>query len=784
MSADDDLADLFTAVARAGLLDARPLLEAALRLARKAHDRQRRSDGSEALGHPVRVAGLLLREWEVRDPEILATALVHDVLPRGEGVRREEVAETLGERVARLCDLLAAAAEGEDGLARSSSAPEALLILLAEQADELRSLLRAREPEAAKRALVERVRTRVVPLAEAAWPQPTAQLKELAAEVERRIDAGEADVPDVGPHEEPDAGGEDDPLLVCSPHLSFFRRGSEVFLYHDLVGDIIGLHEKVLGFLDFFQVPRRWSEATTVFASEFALEDLESFRETLVAHLVLISAGSDPLAFVSDWHPLRGPWIVSYREPDGGVSLCYKDRRQGEVVLERLDPLPGRLFRMCGGNLRTSEIIARLEREFPGTEDLAGKVRRTIVRWTHSRRQLLKLLPRPKDAYEMVGLPPYALSTMPYPLLRASAVDPPQEEFETRTYHKVGIDDADEQFDARETTLSHALRRGHPALGGRSYGAALAAGLLQRGVLPPAAEGVFQAVEVGGGTGFFAKDFLDGLAIQAPRLFRRLRYAIVDLSPALRASQQRRTRPHADRVRLVGGDAERLPLATGSVDFLVSNEVIADLRVAPTRRVDIEEDGGEEGGPGAAAVRRYGLDVRNAPGLFFVNVGAFAFLEEVARVLRPGGRALVTEYGSQTRFPEPSNHLDHAEYSIHFGHLAQVATTLGLEWSLVQVSEWIGLDGRVEVLQTTQSFFETLRAFLATRSVRLEKIAYTPESFAELLGDRVALRNLEGVEFGPCGRRVLGLRPQQFLGLVVRKPRKARAKAKKVALDF
>ena len=40
-------------------------------------------------------------------------------------------------------------------------------------------------------------------------------------------------------------------------------------------------------------------------------------------------------------------------------------------------------------------------------------------------------------------------------------------------YHVAGITDAHQQFDYRETTLSHLLRIPHPALAGRTYGQAL-----------------------------------------------------------------------------------------------------------------------------------------------------------------------------------------------------------------------------------------------------------------------------------------------------------------------
>ncbi len=789
MNEDEKLADLLGDLARHGAVEAASSVEGAFRLACEAHKNQMRSNGAPYVTHPLRVALVLLNEWEVRDGDVLVAALLHDTV-EDTAVSLQEIEDRFGERAKDLVDYLTKpeVQEGEEKAERTASyyarlgtgPKEARLIKMADRVDNLRDMLTARWTEEKKRAYVSEALETILPLGEAEWPKPAETFKAVAAETLAAVERGEGDVPDVGPHDDVAVGIEDeDPVIRASSHLSFFRKDAEVFLFHDLVGDIIGLHEKVLGFIDYFQSPHKYSEARAAFASEFLDGDMDAFLETFAKHLVLLPQGIDDANVVADWHPLRGPWIVSHMGKDGRVSLCYKDRREGVIGVETLGRFEGRLFQMCTGSLKVSEIVTRLEREFPKIEDHKDKVLGAIRRWTHSRCQLLKMIPRPKDAYEMVGLPPYAVSTMPYALLRHSAELTETEP--TRDYHKLDITSADDQFDVKETTLSHAFRIPHPALGGRTYGAALARSLVERDVLPDAPSSTFRAAEVGGGTGFFAKAFLDGLALRAPRLFNRLRYSIVDLSPALRASQRERTAVHSDKISLVGGDAEALPFADASLDFIVSNEVIADLRVSPVRRQDVTTD---EGGPGAEAVRKYDLAWDHAPGLFFVNLGAFHFVEECARVLKPGGTAVMTEYGSHSEFPEQSTHLDHAEFSIQFGHLKQVAAKLNLETSLEYLPALLNLDESVKVLETTQSFFETLRAFLRSREIRLEKLAYTEDMFAELLGNKLSLRELQGLKFTPCGQRVLGLKPKEFKALIIRKPLGTRKEVKKIALDL
>jgi guanosine-3',5'-bis(diphosphate) 3'-pyrophosphohydrolase len=787
---DDELADLLAALAKRGIAEAGGVVERAFRVAARAHAGQQRSDGAPYLKHPVAVARILLDEWGITGTDELVAALLHDAV-EDSPLTLDEVERGFGARARGLVDVLTKPKSDADKaerdrayFARLEEGPrEAVTIKAADRVSNLRDLLVARWPEAKKRAYVAEAMEKLLPIVRSRATSELAfqALLTTAANVRARLDAGEGDVPDVGPNDEvAAAAGDEDPVLRRSRHLSFFRRADDVYLYHDLVGDIMQLHEKVLGFIDFFATPRRESEARTAFAQEFLPGDLDAFFETLRQHLVLLGEGEDDQRLVETWHPVQGPWVLSHRPRQGSSVLCYKDRREGEVVIERLTPLLGRLWSMCQGDLSLPEIVARLTKELPSEPDVERKVRDAVRSWTHSRRQLLKMLPRPKSAFDLVGLPPYVQSTMPYPRLRESEAPAPDPSL--RDYHKLTIASADEQFERIETTLSHAFRVPHPALENRPYGGALARVLVDRDALvDDGTRTTMVLVEVGGGVGHFARAFLDGLALRAPRIYNRLRYVIADLSPALRASQREKTAPHKERVRIVGADAQALPFADASVDFLIANEMIADLPVVPVRREELQ---GDHGGPGAELVRRYGLPIDDAPGLFHVNFGAIAFVEELARVLKPGASAFVTEFGSYTTYPEQSTHLDHPEFSIHFGHLRAAAAKLGLEATLEELPTFIKLDGRVKALQTTQSFFDVLRAFLGEHGIKVEKIAYTEDMFRDLLQGKLELERLEGLRFAPCGQRVLGLKPPEFKALLVRKPREQGREVKSVAVDF
>src|SRR5207237_7820703 len=144
---------------------------------------------------------------------------------------------------------------------------------------------------------------------------------------------------------------------------------------------------------------------------------------------------------------------------------------------------------------------------------------------------------------------------------------------------------------------------------GRRYGEALLQGVGVRGVGP----GHSGVIEIGGGAGHLAEAAWRGDA--GP--FTKARWTAIDLSPALIAAQRRRAQEPSQaggRHRRWSGlraDCLELPLRSNSVDGLIlANEVIADLPVESGR-----------------------------------NAGAVRLVGELARVLRSGGAALLTEFG-------------------------------------------------------------------------------------------------------------------------------------------
>ena len=237
---------------------------------------------------------------------------------------------------------------------------------------------------------------------------------------------------------------------------------------------------------------------------------------------------------------------------------------------------------------------------------------------------------------------------------------PPLRPDATREHHRLDRVPVRRRFDEVECTISHLLRRPHPALGGRTYGEALLRGAAERG-LGPGRDGV---LEIGGGAGHVAEAAWRGDAGS----FTAAPWTSLDLSRRLLGAQRARLRsaggagPHR-RWRGLCADAVQLPLRSSSFAGLVlANEVIADLPVVAGR-----------------------------------NTGALDLVAEIARVLAPGGSALLTEFGGD--FPPGAVNLfaaggegEHVEWSIDFRELRAAAAASGLEPQELPLHELLGAD--------------------------------------------------------------------------------------------
>ncbi|MDH7568435.1 MAG: HD domain-containing protein [Armatimonadota bacterium] len=163
----------------------RQLIARAYRVAAECHRGQTRKHGTPYLEHPLGVCLILLEEKGVTDPEVLAAALLHDVV-EDSPTTPEMVRAAFGERVARMVAALTkdrregpGKAERDRAYLQTLHQADAVtrLVKLADRLDNARVLHRAPDGEHRRRWWQE-TRDHYLPLARATDADLCHQLEE------------------------------------------------------------------------------------------------------------------------------------------------------------------------------------------------------------------------------------------------------------------------------------------------------------------------------------------------------------------------------------------------------------------------------------------------------------------------------------------------------------------------------------------------------------------------------------------------------------------------------
>ncbi|MFM8540258.1 MAG: class I SAM-dependent methyltransferase [Nitrospira sp.] len=300
-------------------------------------------------------------------------------------------------------------------------------------------------------------------------------------------------------------------------------------------------------------------------------------------------------------------------------------------------------------------------------------------------------------------------------------------------FHTKDIASHEGHFDTIETTVSHLFREPSEALQGLTYGRLLGRQLRQRGWWSSKAR---MLVEIGGGLGYVAKELAAELS---PAERQGLQYTFLDLTPPFVKTQLRLARAAGWPCRGLNANAEHLPFHDASIDIVIDNENLADMTPVNLTRHEIETGRSQTPVHQEALdwIRRVRLPLNpQLPDECVFNLGPVRFLAELWRVLRPGGRALLVEFGVETGWPTPVKLPGHTEYEVQYTHLRQASRWLGFQEQYLALPQFLMVKPDTKVLCTGAAY--AIQRFCQAQGKSFSIRAYTENELAQALGDMLA----------------------------------------------
>jgi len=457
--------------------------------------------------------------------------------------------------------------------------------------------------------------------------------------------------------------------------------------------------------------------------------------------------------------PMQNP-ALAYRDKSGDIQLVGTSMAQRiyspkmneltPVVEETMPAVAASVFLNADGGRTLVEIFADAGIA-DAFEDSRG--RETIEYLTSPKRQLIKFTSQAEDLSD----PYQPCNRVPRNFYHAAkwgqlATDstPPS----IVDFHVEGIEDAAWEFDLIEPTVNHALRFPSEVLGGLDYGARFSVSTLNPEVLPLLGNGNrLEVLEVGGGTGSFARSFIEqSKSLKTPAGEPvEINYQIMDLSPSLIQSQKQKLADVVPAVTHYQQDATSFNLPDRKFDLIIANEVIADFPVAwaKRRRGTGDDSTPHWEGEGASDLERYELTAFPNANAFLLNTGVFRFIEQAWQHLTPGGVVIMSEYGGFDTYPIQSYHLNHEEFSIHFGHVQSCAQKVGFECRLMALRDFLGLDEQVPMLDGQEEHIRCLNHVFQKHGASFPFALISQNEFQKLFQDLVDQISLTGFSFSP-----------------------------------
>ena len=601
--------------------------------------------------------------------------------------------------------------------------------------------------------------------------------------------------------------------LFLSPHIDYFRNGDDFFVYHNLYGYIIQMSEDLVDFLEFFGAePRNADDVLSQFSSAFDRDTLNNFLSVFRPLACILPDDQFEPTKSHDMYPVFARWItVDGTDPKAIVIYAFDTQAQNRIIKISLNAWESRLWSHITGDKTVGEIAQQIaEEDGAPVADVELQITASLALWSHCSIQAVKMSAQAVKltAKSRFGIPPYLISTMPFERVTAAIrteiddqgniVKAWEEPVRCMPEHMEIIElDADTiAADRNCARLSSMLEKPHAVLRNRAYGQAVFDTITQ---YAPVTGECCKVLEVGGGFGATARDFLKAAAAQCPDT--RVEYTLFtndeEHAAALRAALA-----SIDNIRIVSGDIEKIAeiLDGEKFDIIYSDEFLANLPSVAVRKMslggnddeeeededdDLPDDGerkpvhasenndkvtyiGE--GDAVQLIFKYKLNLCDSPEDFILNSGSLRLLGNLAKLASFNTQMFLVEFGEDIKYPTQTMEDGKITYSQHFGVLKQAAKKLGFLADSRYWMEELDIDRDLPMFATTRSHFKALRQLLADHGVTLERRPYTQDEFNALLATAAKpCGNIVELNFEPAEDRISGLVPHAYKMLRVYK---------------